>query len=141
MPARTTHAGFTLLEVLIVCALMSIAIGVAAPRIRSIGDSLAVDAASREIVSAFASARLVALRERGAEVRVDSAGVRLLARGRTVSERHVAASHHVRIRTTLSVARYAATGIASGLSNGSIVVSRGRAADTITISRLGRVRR
>src|SRR5205085_4020811 len=104
-------------------------------------DSFSVDAASREITSIFAFARLVALRDRGAEVQVDSATVRLTAGGRVRSEQRVAARHGVRIRTTLGIVRYAATGMAVGLSNGSIYISRGAAADTIVISRLGRVRR
>jgi hypothetical protein len=81
------------------------------------------------------------LRERGAEVRIDSATVSLVAAGRVVSERHIAAGHGVRVRTTLGIVRYAATGMALGLSNGSIFISRGASADTVVISRLGRVRR
>jgi hypothetical protein len=81
------------------------------------------------------------LRDRGAEVRLDSTTIRLFAGGRVISERRVAAGHGVRIRTALGVVSYAATGMALGLSNGSIYISRGAAADTIVISRLGRVRR
>ncbi len=138
---RATHRGFTLIEVLIVCVIAGVVLGIAAPRVRAMNDSLAVDAAAREITSVFASARLVALRDGGAEVRVDSAAVRLLGRSGLLSERRVAAVHGVRVRTTLGVVRYAATGIGLGLSNGSIHISRGAAADTIVISRLGRVRR
>jgi prepilin-type N-terminal cleavage/methylation domain-containing protein len=136
-----SRIGFTLIEVLIVCCIMGIAVGIAAPRIRAATDSVAVDAAAREITSVFALARLAALRHRGAEVRVDTATVRLSTPGSVVSEQRIAARHGVRIRTTLGVVRYAATGMARGLSNGSIFITRGAAADTIVISRLGRVRR
>jgi prepilin-type N-terminal cleavage/methylation domain-containing protein len=139
--SRVCRPGFTLIEVLIVCVLIAVVIGIATPRVRTLTDSLAVDAAAREITSVFASARLVALRDRGAEVRLDSASIRLIAAGRVITERRVAAGHGVHIRTALGVVRYAATGIALGLSNGSIYISRGSAADTIVISRLGRVRR
>jgi hypothetical protein len=36
---------------------------------------------------------------------------------------------------------YSATGLGFGASNASLVVSRGAAADTVSISRTGRVRR
>ena len=137
---RTTRSGFTLIETLIICVMTGIVLGIAAPRIRALTDSLSVDAAAREITSIFAFARLVALRDRGADVQLDSAAVRLTTRGRVLSEQRIATRHGVRIRTTLGVVRYAATGVALGLSNGSIYISRGAAADTIVISRLGRVR-
>ena len=136
-----SRIGFTLIEVLIICVIAGIVAGIAAPGIRALRDSVAVDASARDIASVFAIARLTALRHRGAEVRVDSATIRLSAAGRIVSEQRIAARHGVRIRTTLGVVRYAATGMALGLSNGSIYISRGAAADTIVISRLGRVRR
>jgi Tfp pilus assembly protein FimT len=140
-PRRTVRGAFTLIETLIICIITGIALGIAAPRIRAITDSVSVDAAAREVTSVFAFARLVALRDRGAEVVVDSVTFRMTAGGRVVSEQRIAARHGVRIRTTLGVVRYAATGTGLGLSNGSIYISRGAAADTIVISRLGRVRR
>jgi prepilin-type N-terminal cleavage/methylation domain-containing protein len=132
---------FTLLEILIVCVIIGITLGVAAPRIRTFADSFAVDAAAREVAAVFALARLTALRERGAEVRLDTTGVRLIAQGRVIRDRAVAQDHGVRMRTTVASVRYTATGVAFGLSNGSIYLSRGGAADTVFISRLGRVRR
>jgi hypothetical protein len=120
---------------------MGVAIGIAAPRIRTITSSFAVDAAAREITAIFAQARLVSLRDRGAEIRIDSTGVSLFARGRIIRDRRIAEDHGVRLRTTVPLVRYAATGIAIGLSNGSLYLSRDAAADTIVISRLGRVRR
>ena len=135
------RSAFTLLETLIVCILTGVVLGIAAPRIRTARDSIAVDAAARETMSVFAAARLVALRDRGAEVRVDTSALRLFSAGRLMRERRVAADHGVRIRSTVSLVRYAATGMALGLSNGTIYLSRGSAADTVVISRLGRVRR
>lgn len=138
---RHPSGGFTLLEVLIVCALISIAAGIAVPRIRWFADALAVDAAAREVTSLFAFGRLVALRDRGAEIAIDSMSLRLTSHGRLVRDRRLSADHGVRVRTTVSLVRYAATGIGLGLSNGTLYITRGAAADTIVISRLGRVRR
>jgi prepilin-type N-terminal cleavage/methylation domain-containing protein len=141
LPRASHRLAFTLLELLIVCVIIGVALGIAAPRIRSISDSLAVEAAARSAVHMFATARLVALRDRGAELRVDADGMRLLVRGRIVRERQLAADHGVRVRTTVTSIRYAATGLGLGLSNGTVYITRGRAADTIVVSRLGRVRR
>jgi prepilin-type N-terminal cleavage/methylation domain-containing protein len=138
---RASQRGFTAIELLIVCVIIGVMLAIAAPRVRAMTDAISVDAAAREIMSVFAVARLVALRDRGAEVRVDSMTVRLISHGGLVRERRVADAHGIRIRTTLGVVRYAATGIGLGLSNGSIYLSKGAAADTIVISRLGRVRR
>lgn len=139
MPRRA--GGFTLLEMLVVCIIAGIALGVAAPRMRGLADSFAVDGAAREVTSTFARARLIALRDRGAEVRIDSAGISLFAGGQRLLLKRLAADHSVRIRSTVPLVKYAATGAAMGLSNGSIYISRGKAADTVVISRLGRVRR
>jgi Tfp pilus assembly protein FimT len=132
---------FSLFEVVVVCTIIGLAGGIAAPRIRATMDSLAVEGATRDLVNAFAYARVAAIRDRGAEVLLDSVGVRVRAAGRIVHERQVAPRHGVRVRPNTSLIRYAATGLAMGVGNGSVVVSRGSRADTVVISRLGRVRR
>ena len=132
---------FTLLELVVVCAILGIIAAVAAPKTRALMDALAVEAASRDVANAFALGRLAALRYGGAEVRLDSFAVVVRAQGRVVHQRAVASAHGVRMRVNTSLVRYAATGIATGLSNGSVIISRGAAADTVVVSRLGRVRR
>jgi Tfp pilus assembly protein FimT len=138
---RSRRAAFTLVEALMACVIAGIAAGIATPRIRAAMDALAVEGAARDVVNTFALARLAALRHGGAEVRIDSITVTLRAGGRTVRELHVAGAHGVHLRATTSLVRYAATGLGVGLSNGSVFLSRGAAADTVVISRLGRVRR
>jgi prepilin-type N-terminal cleavage/methylation domain-containing protein len=137
----SSRAAFTLIEMLVVCAIIGIAAAIAAPRVRAIVDGIAVEAAARDVANALALGRLAALRHGGAEVRLDSLSITVRAAGRDVLARPIARAHGVRLRATPAVVRYAATGIATGLSNGSIVVTRGSRADTIFISRLGRVRR
>jgi prepilin-type N-terminal cleavage/methylation domain-containing protein len=134
------HA-FTLIEMLIVCVIIGVAAAIATPTYRSTLDSLAVEGAARDVVNAFALSRLAALAHAGAEVRLDSTGVSIHAAGRTLHDRRIASAHGVRMRASPAVIRYAATGLATGLANGSIVLSRGRAADTVFVSRLGRARR
>jgi prepilin-type N-terminal cleavage/methylation domain-containing protein len=135
------RSAFTLLELLIVCAIIGIAAAIAAPVLRPVRDSLAVEAAARDVLNAFAMGRLAALRHGGAELRLDTLGVEVRARGNVLYARNVADAHGVRMRATPAVVRYAATGLATGLSNGTIIMERGRAADTVLVSRLGRARR
>jgi prepilin-type N-terminal cleavage/methylation domain-containing protein len=132
---------FTLLELLIVCTIIGIAAGIAVPRLRAATDSFAVEGAVRDVASAFAFARVAALRHEGADVAIDSLGVTVHAGGQVVYQRAVAARHGVAMRSSVALVRYAGTGLGIGLSNGSVFVSRGSRADTVVISRLGRVRR
>jgi prepilin-type N-terminal cleavage/methylation domain-containing protein len=135
------RAAFTLIEVLMVCVIVGVLAAIASPRVRASLDSMAVEAASRDIVNALAAGRLAALRHGGAEVRLDSLSATVRAAGRTLIAHEIVRIHGVRMRATPAVVRYAATGLATGLSNGSVVLSRGARVDTVVISRLGRVRR
>jgi len=132
---------FTLLEVIVVCAIIGIIASISAPRITHTLDSMAVEGASREVVNAFALGRLAALRYGGADVRLDSASVSVQAGGRVVYARNVVTNHGVRLRSNTALVRYAATGLATGVSNGTVVISKGASVDTVVVSRLGRVRR
>lgn len=138
---RPKREGVTLIELLIACGIIGIAAAIAAPRVRAAADSLAVEAAARDVVSALALGRINALRYGGAEVRFDAATVSLTAGGRVVLSRNLSVAHGVAVRSTTPALRYGATGLGTGVSNGSVIISRGAAADTIVISRLGRVRR
>jgi prepilin-type N-terminal cleavage/methylation domain-containing protein len=135
------RSAFTLFEVMMTCVILGIVAGIAVPRVRTTMDAFAVEGAARDVANTFALARLAALRHRGAEVRLDTLALSIRAEGRVLRELHVAGGHGVRMRTTVTLVRYAATGLGVGLSNGSIVLTRGAAVDTVVISRLGRVRR
>ena len=132
---------FTLIEVMLICIVLAIVSGIASPRIRATMDSFAVEGAARDVANTFALARLAALRNGGADVRIDSVVLSVHAGGHVVRALNVASSHAVRMRATVALVRYAATGLGVGVSNGTIYLSRGSAADTVVISRLGRVRR
>lgn len=132
---------FTLLELVVVCAIIGIAASIAAPRVSRTLDSMAVEGAARDVVNTFALGRLAALRYGGADVRIDTLSLTVQAGAQVIIAHHVVKDHRVRLRSNTALVRYAATGLATGVSNGSVVVSRGAAADTIIVSRLGRVRR
>jgi prepilin-type N-terminal cleavage/methylation domain-containing protein len=132
---------FTLLELLLCCAIIGIATGIAAPRVHATLDAFAVEGAARETINVFALARLAALRSGGASVQVDTLTLTLNAGGRTVLQRNIAQGNGVHMRVTMSQVRYAATGLGVGVSNGTIYLTRGAAAETVVVSRLGRARR
>jgi hypothetical protein len=94
------------------------------------------------VVLALAAARAAATR-RGdyiSFVADPRAGrVRVVSHGETLFERDVA-SRGVRLDASRESVTFAPTGLGWGAANTTIVVSRGNRSDTITTSRLGRVR-
>jgi prepilin-type N-terminal cleavage/methylation domain-containing protein len=135
------RSAYSLLELLVVCVIVGIVAAVAAPRIHAMLDSMAVESAAREVVDALALGRLSALSRGGAEVRFDSTSVTVSAAAVILHARDVKQLHGVQLHANTPLVRYAATGIAIGLSNGTVVLTRGATTDSVIISRLGRVRR
>jgi len=136
-----TRPAFSLVEVLTVCAIVGIVTAIAIPRFTSALDWIAVEAAAREVENALALGRRAGMRHAGAEVRIDTSQVIVKAAGRVLDTRFVSRDHGIRIKTNTAVVRFASTGLATGLSNGSIILARGSAVETVFVSRLGRVRR
>lgn len=134
----------TLLELAVVCAVIGLLSAIAFPRVRSLVDRLHVHAAVQEIAAACASARHLAIL-RGQPVTLtvaDSAGTVIVAAATdTVVRRDLAQTLGVRLAASRDALTYGPTGLGYGVSNLSVVVTRGRAADTVFVSRLGRVRR
>lgn len=139
-PARVARPGFTLLELLLTLAIIGIVSAAAVLPMRWLRDGQSVRQASRETVAAFAAARRAAIRFRGATVRIDSAGVRLTAQDTTVRTYEFRQRLGVRVQTNTGTLTFGSTGLARGVGNGTIVLSRGQRTDTVVVSRLGRVR-
>ena len=141
-PARR-RAGTTLLELLVVCTLVALLAAVAAPATRAVVDAVLLRAAMSELAAACAAARQLAIL-RGQPVTVsvdDAAGTVVVATPTdTVVRRDVAALFGVRLAATRDAIAFAPTGLGHGAANLSVVVTRGRLADTLFVSRLGRVR-
>lgn len=139
-PAR---AGFTLPELVIALAVLGVAAGLALRGMAHVADGAAVRAGAAEVRSAFALARALAVRrgERAA-VRFDTttATVVVHQRNDTVLRRPLALLYRVRLSVTRDSAAYAATGVGYGGSNLRALVRRGAVAETVVVSRLGRVR-
>jgi hypothetical protein len=58
----------------------------------------------------------------------------------TLRRLHLRARHGVRLSASRDTMAYAPPGVGHGAANLRVILTRGRAADTVVVSRLGRVR-
>jgi prepilin-type N-terminal cleavage/methylation domain-containing protein len=135
--------GFTLPELVVVCTLIALLAGVAVPRTRYVLDGLRLRQAAHEVAGAVTLARAAAIR-RGAFAQLvvgESTGtVRVESDGDTLWRRELTRNHGVAVRASRDTVLYAPTGLGFGIANSTIVVSIGERAETVTVSRLGRMR-
>jgi Tfp pilus assembly protein FimT len=140
---RRPPPGTTLVELVVA---LTVAAVLAAVAVRAAGyarDGAAVRAAGAELRGAFGAARALAVRRAArTAVRIDAAAglVRVHAGGDTLRRLALAARYGVRLVATRDSMAYAPPGLGVGAANLRVIVMRGRAADTVTVSRLGRVR-
>ena len=136
--------GATLVEVALTLVLLGVLTAISIPRAVSVVDRFSVRSASQDVVLALAAARSAAAR-RGDYVSFvadpHTGRVRVVRAGETLFERDLGARRGVRLTASRESVTFAPTGMGWGAANTTIVVSRGARADTITTSRLGRVRR
>ena len=135
--------GYTLLEQLVVLTVMTILLTLVAPRTLSALDRSAVRNARRELVSALGSARGSAQsRAERVMVAMDSTGglLRILAGTDTLLVRPLRAELGVALAASRDTITYGASGRGYGAANSTIVLSRGTAAETVSVARLGRAR-
>lgn len=135
--------GHTLPELAVVLVLIALATAIAAGRWRALADRTSVRMAAADLASLLGEARDIALT--GAQVvaaRVDSAdgSVTLRSGADTVARRALAALHGVRLAASRESVTYSPLGLGRGLANARYIVARGSAAETVWVSRLGRVR-
>ncbi len=137
-------AGHTLPELLIVLTITGTLTALAAPRVQQARDHAIVRDGVTEIVATLRAARSAAQRrDARAVVAFDTAAAAALL---TV-ERDTVLIHQfgAELGITLEASRdtiiYGPSGRGYGAANTTLIVRRGTAADTVTVSRLGRVRR
>jgi len=135
--------GTTLLELALVLVIMGLLAGIALPRLGTIADSLAVDRAAHEIITAHRRARIAAvLRSQVVELTVGATDLAIRPRGATADLWHApgpAASQVVLAGPQRRII-FSPVGLSMGLSNASFLLSRGTITRTVVVSRLGRVR-
>jgi prepilin-type N-terminal cleavage/methylation domain-containing protein len=135
-------AGFTLPELLVVLLLVSIVLGFAFVRLGAAADGTAVRAAVSEAASVFIAARNTAIYRRASvAVRIDTLYGTLVTRADTlVLRRRDLRAFGVHLSASRDSMAFDGRGLGVGAANLSLVVRRGKVADTLFLSRLGRVR-
>ena len=137
------HTGYTVLELVIVVTIASVLMAMAIPPVTLALDRISVEAAAGDIGSLLATARSLAIAGHSSvAVDVDStAGVIRVRRGtELLVARNIGEAHGVRLSKTRDSLSYDWRGLGRGAANLSIVVRRRAAAETVFVSRLGRVR-
>lgn len=142
-PSFNVRTGVTLLELMIALALVSVLVAMTVPRMRRLVDEAGARGAAGDAAELFGSARQLAItRWVRTSVAIDTAAgvVALVVGPDTVLRRDVRREHGVTLRASRTSATYTPLGLALGVSNLTVVAVRGAAAETVTVSRLGRVR-
>jgi type II secretory pathway pseudopilin PulG len=135
--------GVTLLDQLLALVVIGILLAIVTPGIGALRDRLAVGSAARAVRDALALARehATATGERTA-VRFDVVRDRVTVHSGTdtLQRLTLASTHGVSLEATRDSMAYLPSGLGFGASNLRLLLLRGGQADTITVSRLGRVR-
>jgi Tfp pilus assembly protein FimT len=137
--------GFSLLDLLIAIAVVSVLTAITVPRFAGVRDRLAAERAARDLVTFYRQARYAAI-YRGTMVRMEfgAGALRAVYEGVTDSvflERPGPAHRGVTLQASRSVIRIYPNGFGHGAANTKLVVRRGMAAESVTTSRLGRVKK
>ena len=134
---------FTIIELTVTLCLLSILSAIAIPWMGGILDRVRVRSAAVEVESLFSAARHIAIaRATQATLEIDPSAqaINISVGSDTVRKRDIGAAHGVLLSATRARMSYSATGMGYGAANLSVVVRRNSSADTVFVSRLGRVR-
>ncbi|HXF95289.1 MAG TPA: prepilin-type N-terminal cleavage/methylation domain-containing protein [Gemmatimonadales bacterium] len=138
--------GFSVPELAIALTLMGLVTLFGLPRVRGLLDRIAVEQAAGEVTMTISLARHLAIawstRARltiGEDsLMVDTLGAEGWARWRSLPG---PAAQGVRLTVSNPVVVFSSNGLAWGLSNTRVILRRGSHTETITMSRVGRVKR
>ena len=134
---------FSAIELTIVIGVVSVLSAIAMPGMTKLLDHMRVRAAVTQIESLFGAARHIAIaRGSMASVEIDTVAqtISVTLDGDTLRRGDIGGEHGVQLSTNRSSMAYSPTGIGYGAANLSVVVRKSPVADTIVVSRLGRVR-
>jgi len=137
------RVGFTLLELVIVLLVTGLLLGLALPRMSALRDRSAVRSAMSELGGAFSTARGAAVARRtSVAVVLDTAAgaVEVRSQGQTLLRRPLRSIYGIVLVSNRDSAVYDPRGLGYGVTNLTAVIRRGAMVDTLTMSRLGRVR-
>jgi len=133
----------TLPELVLTLVLLALVAAMAIPPFVATAARWELRAARAELVNALVLAREAALaRGETATFTVDAARgeVTVTCAGDTITRRAIGALHGVQLAASGDSVRFAPDGLASGVSNTTLLVARGARIDSVVVSRLGRVR-
>ena len=138
--------GFTLTEMVVVLAVVALLTTFVVSRLVPLVDWIAADGAARDMTTALAVTRTAAvLRGVRARLRIAADSLRIDREGAAGWEPYARWAGPASAGVSLTVSNpevvFSPLGIAWGLGNTRIVLRRGSQVETITTSRLGRVRR
>jgi type IV fimbrial biogenesis protein FimT len=134
---------FTLPELMLSLAVVAILLGLAVPSLSRVVDQIEVEAAAAHLVSAHHRARLMALTKgQVLTLTIDSSRLSIAPHGGAAPlwQGPGPAAAGVRLAGSSRDFTFSPEGYTLGLSNASLLLTRGSSARTIVISRLGRVR-
>jgi prepilin-type N-terminal cleavage/methylation domain-containing protein len=140
------RAGFTLVEMLVVLTIGAVVVAIAAPRLAPALDRLATDAAARDVTTALAVARTTAvLQSTRARLRIATDSLRVDRESAAVwvpvARWAGPASGRVALTVTNPEVVFGPLGFGWGAANTRVDLRRGSQIETVTTSRLGRVKR
>ncbi len=137
------RAALTVVELVLVCTLAGLLAGIVLPRASGAIDAIRLRQAGFEVSGAITLARAAAIRRADyARVVIDATRneVRVESGRDTLFRRDLGAMHRVALRASRDTITFAPSGLGYGISNSAIVLSIGERADTVVVSRLGRMR-
>jgi prepilin-type N-terminal cleavage/methylation domain-containing protein len=139
------RCGVTLIEVVTVLAVIGLVTAIVTPSLSRWTDRLAVDRATQEVAMFYWQARTSAI-FRGRRVRVEFRADSLRASFEGIADSLFLARpgpdrHGVSLRASRPLIRLYPSGFGLGAANTKIVLRRGAAAESLTTSRLGRLKR
>jgi type II secretory pathway pseudopilin PulG len=143
---RPMRGGLTLIELVVLLAILAIVTAVTLPRLAGFLDWIAVDTAAQEVATAIAVARNAAVMQGTRSRTVLAAETLRVDRWREGSWRDLHRwpgpdRHGVALEVSNPVVVFDPIGLAWGPSNTKVVLRRGTRVATLTVSRLGRVKR
>ena len=134
----------TAIELVVVLSMVALVMGILVPSLTQLRDGIAVRNATAEAVSAFATARRSAIvRAATAAIGVDRPPgfVTVSVGDEILLQRNLEQAYGVTLSSTRDSSAYSPLGHGFGAANLSLVIARGAVAETIFVSREGRVRR
>jgi Tfp pilus assembly protein FimT len=133
----------TLIEMCVVLGVIAVMSVIALPRLRDVSDRTASRGAIQDASSLFSLARRAAITRRAVvAVVIDTGSGTITVRigPRVIARRGLRAQYGVRLSASRDSMSYDPRGLGYGAANLTVVARRGRAAEALTVSRLGRTR-